>query len=196
MFQIATDYYTDWDISKKMKIIINRSLLLLIICGSLLSILLSKQKVFLSTTLPDWHKRVTLPLHSIKMPFFLLLGLIGSTTIFIPLLFLEDISYTKSFVVYGLFFSIINAFLEEFLWRGIMLSSLKINVSTSFAVITTSIGFGLIHISIGIPMIMSLLFSLGGIFYAFLVLKTNSIYPAVLFHFIINLGMVFNGWIF
>nr|WP_280157667.1 CPBP family glutamic-type intramembrane protease [Priestia aryabhattai]MDH3131841.1 hypothetical protein [Priestia aryabhattai] len=39
-------------------------------------------------------------------------------------------------------------------------------------------------------------FSFGGLFYAFVVLKTKSIYPAVVFHFIINLGMVFNGWIF
>ncbi|WLR57757.1 CPBP family intramembrane metalloprotease [Mesobacillus subterraneus] len=130
------------------------------------------------------------------MPHFLIHGLIGSTTIFIPLLFLGDISYTKSFVLYGISFSFINAILEEFLWRGIMLSNLKRNVSTIFAILTTSIGFGLLHLSIGIPIIMSLLFSLGGIFYAVVVLKTNSIYPAILFHFIINLGMVANGWIF
>ncbi|MFU8692689.1 lysostaphin resistance A-like protein (plasmid) [Rossellomorea sp. FS2] len=179
-----------------MKIIINRGLLLLIICGILTSILLSKQKVFLFTTLPDWKKHIVFPSHSIRISYFLFFGLIGSTTIFIPLLFLEDISYTKLFVTYGIFFSIINAFLEEFLWRGLMLSSLKRNVSTIFSVLTTSIGFGLLHISIGIPFIMSLLFSLGGLFYAMVVLKTNSIYPAIAFHFIINLGMVFNGWIF
>ncbi|MEJ9222613.1 CPBP family intramembrane glutamic endopeptidase [Priestia aryabhattai] len=123
-------------------------------------------------------------------------GLIGSATIFVPLLFVEDISYTKSFVIYGIVFSVINAILEELLWRGIMLSHLKSNLSTFYAVFITSIGFGLLHISIGIPVIMSLLFSLGGLFYAFVVLKTKSIYPAIVFHFIINLGMVFNGWIF
>lgn len=196
MFQMGTDYYTEWDISKEMKIIINRSLLLLIICGLLLSILLSKQKVFLFTTLPDWKKCIVLPFHSIKISYFLFFGFIGSTTIFIPLLFLENVNYTKSFVIYGILFSIINAFLEELLWRGIMLSSLKRNVSTFFAVLTTSIGFGLLHISIGIPVIMSLLFSLGGFFYAFVVLKTDSLYPSIVFHNIMNLGMVFNGWIF
>ncbi|MEH7608690.1 CPBP family intramembrane glutamic endopeptidase [Priestia megaterium] len=123
-------------------------------------------------------------------------GLIGSATILVPLLFVEDISYTKSFVIYGIVFSVINAILEELLWRGIMLSHLKSNLSTFYAVFITSIGFGLLHISIGIPVIMSLLFSFGGLFYAFVVLKTKSIYPAIVFHFIINLGMVFNGWIF
>lgn len=186
----------EWDISKKMKIIINRSLLLFIICGLLLSHLLSKQKVFLFGGLPDWQNRIMLPFHSIKLPYFLFFGLLGSSTIFIPLLFLENISYIKSFVIYGMLFSIINAFLEELLWRGIILSSLKRNVSTSYAVLITSIGFGLLHISIGIPVTISLLFSFGGIFYAFVVLKSKSIYPAIVFHFIINLGMVFNGWIF
>ncbi|WP_394549088.1 CPBP family intramembrane glutamic endopeptidase [Priestia aryabhattai] len=137
-----------------------------------------------------------MPHHSIKLTYFLLFGLIGSATIFVPLLFVEDISYTKSFVIYGIVFSIINAILEEVLWRGIMLSQLKSNLSTFYAVFITSIGFGLLHISIGIPVVTSLLFSFGGLFYAFVVLKTKSIYPAVVFHFIINLGMVFNGWIF
>jgi len=129
-------------------------------------------------------------------PRFFMFGLIGSATIFVPLLFVEDISYTKSFVIYGIVFSVINAILEALLWRGIMLSHLKSNLSTFSAVFITSIRFGLLHISIGIPVIMSLLFSFGGLFYAFVVLKTKSIYPAIVFHFIINLGMVFNGWIF
>ncbi|WP_108671101.1 type II CAAX prenyl endopeptidase Rce1 family protein [Peribacillus acanthi] len=196
MFQIGTDYFTEWDISKKMKIIINRSLLLFIICGLLLSLLLSKQKVFLFEKLPDWRIRIVFPFHSIKLSYFLFIGLVGSTTIFIPLLFLEDVRYTTSFVRYGILFSIVNAFLEELLWRGIMLSSIERNVSIFYAVFVTSIGFGLLHISIGIPLVMSLLFSFGGLFYAFIVIKSKSIYPAIVFHFIINLGMVLNGWIF
>ncbi len=196
MFQVGSNYFIEWDLSKEMKIIVNRVLLLFIIGGLLLSILLSKQKVFLFASLPDWQKRIVMPHHSIKLTYFLLFGLIGSATIFVPLLFAEDISYTKSFVIYGIVFSIINAILEEVLWRGIMLSHLKSSLSTFYAVFITSIGFGLLHISIGIPVVTSLLFSFVGLFYAFVVLKTKSIYPAVVFHFIINLGMVFNGWIF
>jgi uncharacterized protein len=196
LFQLVTDYFYDWDIPNKMKIIINRSSLLFIIGGLLLSLLLSKQKVIFFAELPDWQKRIVLPFHTIKLPYFLFFGLMGSTTIFIPLLFIEDLSYIKSIVIYGMLFSIINALLEELLWRGLMLSSLKRSVSTLYAVLITSIGFGLLHISIGIPVIMSLLFSLGGLFYSFVVIKTKSIYPAIVFHFIINLGMVSNGWIF
>ncbi|MBZ5753606.1 CPBP family intramembrane glutamic endopeptidase [Metabacillus rhizolycopersici] len=118
-----------------------------------------------------------------------------SSTILIPLFRHQEISYLKSILLFGILFAIINATLEEVIWRGIMLSSLKRNVSTFYAVVITSIGFGLLHLSIGIPLIISLLFSFGGLFYAIVVLKTNSIYPSIVFHIVINLGMVFNGWI-
>ncbi|MCK2000351.1 CPBP family intramembrane metalloprotease [[Brevibacterium] frigoritolerans] len=104
-------------------------------------------------------------------------------------------SQLKQILLFGIFFAIINAPLEEVIWRGIMLSSLKRNISTFYAVVITSIGFGLLHLAIGIPLIISLLFSFGGFFYAIVVLKTNSIYPSIVFHIVINLGMVFNGWI-
>jgi uncharacterized protein len=41
-----------------------------------------------------------------------------------------------------------------------------------------------------------LLFSFGGLFYGIVVVKTNSIYPAILFHFAANMGMVLSGIIF
>lgn len=76
-----------------------------------------------------------------------------------------------------------------------MLSSLKEFVSIRSAVIITSIGFGLLHLTVGIPFIFSLLFSIGGLFYALVVMKTNSIYPSIIFHFVINVGMVLSGLI-
>ncbi|WP_242688910.1 CPBP family intramembrane glutamic endopeptidase [Bacillus sp. Cs-700] len=92
-------------------------------------------------------------------------------------------------------FAVINATLEEVVWRGVMLSSLKRNASTLYAVVITSVGFGLIHLSLGIPMMLSLLFSFGGLFYAIVVMKSKSIYPSIVFHMMINVGMVYNGWI-
>lgn len=76
-----------------------------------------------------------------------------------------------------------------------MLSSLRQNTSVVYAVTVTSIGFGLLHLSIGIPLLPSLLFSFGGLFYSIVVLKTDSIYPSIAFHMVINMGMVLNGWI-
>lgn len=195
MFQIGSNYINEWNISVEMKTIINRSFLIFIMVGTVISLMLSKQKIFYFALLPDWHRRITMPFHTIKLPYFLLIGLMVSSTILIPLFRHQEMSYLKSILLFGILFAIINATLEEVIWRGIMLSSLKRNVSTFYAVVITSIGFGLLHLSIGIPVIISLLFSFGGLFYAIVVLKTNSIYPSIVFHIVINLGMVFNGWI-
>lgn len=195
LYILGMDLIAQWGLSIETKIILNRSLLLFIVLGAGISLKLTKQKVNLFTVMPNWNGRIIFPHHTIKTLTFLVFGLLGSTTIFLPLLFVENTSLTRSLLIFALFFSLINAVLEEILWRGILLSSLKEYISTFYAVFITSIGFGLLHLSIGIPLVMSLLFSFGGLFYAFIVLKTNSIYPAIVFHFVINIGMVLNGWI-
>ncbi|WP_286166492.1 CPBP family intramembrane glutamic endopeptidase [Bacillus sp. E(2018)] len=193
----VSDYFISSasELSKETKVLLNRCLLLCMIIGVCISLKLSKQKINFFTSMPNWKERIVFPHHTLPTRTFFLFGLLGSMTIFIPLFFKENIALSTTFLMFALLFSLINALLEELLWRGVLLSSLKENISTPYAVVTTSIGFGLLHLSIGIPFVMSLLFSLGGLFYAFVVLKTNSIYPAIVFHFVINMGMVLNEWI-
>ncbi|MDP4551925.1 CPBP family intramembrane metalloprotease [Alkalihalobacillus macyae] len=181
-------------ISQETKVLINRSFLLFILTSTIISLKISGQKIFLYSHLPNWNNQIIMPFHQIKVARFLLFGLIGSCMILLPALFKET-SYIKSLFLFGILFALINATLEEVLWRGVMLSSLKRNVSTLYAVLITSVGFGLLHISIGIPVMLSILFSFGGLFYAIVVIKSKSIYPSIVFHMLINLGMVFNGWI-
>ncbi|WLR59046.1 CPBP family intramembrane glutamic endopeptidase [Guptibacillus hwajinpoensis] len=195
MFQAGSAFINEINITIETKILINRSLLTLILIGIVFSLVLFKEKISIFGKMPDWQKRIILPFHTIKLSYFLLFGLMGSCIILIPLFINQEMSYIKSVLVFGLLFAIINATLEELIWRGIMLSSLQRDVSTFYAVLITSVGFGLLHISIGISLFISLLFSLGGLFYAIVVLKTKSIYPSIAFHIVINLGMVFNGWI-
>jgi len=195
VFQLGSIYIDGWNISAEMKILINRSFLLFIIIGAVISLMLFKQKISIFALLPDWQSSINMPYHKIKLPYFLLIALMGSSVILIPIFLHQETSYVKSILLFGILFAVINATLEEILWRGILLSNLKENISTFYAVFITSIGFGLLHLSIGIPFIVCLLFSFGGLFYAIVVLKTNSIYPSILFHMVINLGMVLNGWI-
>ncbi|WP_313957520.1 CPBP family intramembrane glutamic endopeptidase [Fictibacillus phosphorivorans] len=195
LFILGNDVIAQLGISKEVKIILNRSLLFVLILGTVISIRRNKQGVNLYTVMPHWNDRIEFPNHTIKTLTFLGFGFLGSMTIFLPLLLMNSTSISRSLLIFALVFSLINAVLEELLWRGLLLSSLKKYISTFYAVLVTSIGFGLLHLSIGIPILMSLSFSFGGLFYALVVLKTKSIYPAVLFHFVINIGMVLNGWI-
>lgn len=47
----------------------------------------------------------------------------------------------------------------------------------------------------GMLPLLGLLFSFCGILNAIVVLKTESIYPSIIFHMVMNIGMVLNGWI-
>lgn len=195
IYQLATSFISDLTMTNEMKILLNRSFLSIILIAIVLSQLLVKHKINFFTVLPDWKSHIQMPFHKITVWGFLLIGLVGSSTILLPLLRFTDSNHLKSLFLFALLFAILNGVLEEFIWRGVLLSSLNRDISTIYAVVITSVGFGLLHISIGIPMIVSILFSFGGLFYAIVVLKTKSIYPAIVFHIIINLGMVLNGWI-
>ncbi|MYL65164.1 CPBP family intramembrane metalloprotease [Bacillus hwajinpoensis] len=194
MYQIGSTFVYGLITSQEMKVLISRSFLFFILIGMILSLKISKQKIDLPLKLPNLHTHITMPFHQLKVGIFLLFGLIGSSMILIPVLF-QETSAIRSLFLFGVMFAVINATLEEVIWRGVMLSSLKRNVSTLYAVVITSVGFGLIHLSIGIPVMLSLLFSFGGLFYAIVVLKSKSLYPAIVFHMIMNVGMVYNGWI-
>ncbi|MBO1626437.1 CPBP family glutamic-type intramembrane protease [Bacillus arachidis] len=59
----------------------------------------------------------------------------------------------------------------------------------------TSIGFGLQHYSLGFSWSVSTAFILAGIFYGRIIVKSNSIIPAIIWHIVLNLLMVLNGLI-
>jgi membrane protease YdiL (CAAX protease family) len=139
---------------------------------------------------------VTHGFHSIKISTFLIIAILGNMLVFVPLIFfLNDSEQLRNLLLFGVAFSLINAFLEELIWRGRFFSILSNEVSILYALVFTSLAFGLHHIVIGIPFFAAFSFSIGGLFFALVVIKTNSIIPAVLWHFIINMCMVFSGLI-
>jgi uncharacterized protein len=195
LYQLTNAYVNHFDISRELKVLINRGLLLMIFLGiSIVNLLLNKKITFFNHK-PKWNQSMSLPFHTIKLSYFMLIGLTISGISFLSFLLQQDPSFIKSMLLFAIVFSIINATLEEMIWRGIMLTNLMEHISVRNAVIITSIGFGLLHLVVGISFMVSLLFSIGGLFYGFVVIKTNSIYPAILFHFVVNMGMVLSGLI-
>ena len=167
----------------------------MIFFGLCIANLLQNQKIAFYNHKPEWSQSISLPFHTIKLSSFMLIGLMISGITFLPIILQQDPAFIKSILLFAILFSITNATLEEMIWRGIMLSNLTEHMSVMNALIITSIGFGLLHLVIGIPFMISLLFSLGGLFYGMVVIKSNSIYPAMLLHFVVNMGMVLSGFI-
>lgn len=193
-FQLASNQVENLEVTKELKILLNRCLLIIIFMGMILSQVFYKRRISLFAKLPKWSSKITLPFHTIKLSYFLFISFFVSCTLLIPPIVNEKVDIGSVFL-FAVLFSIINATLEEFIWRGILLSSLSEYVSPLYAMLVTSLGFGLYHIAIGIPFGLSLLFSFGGLFYSIVVLKSNSIFPAIVLHLVINIGIVLNGWI-
>lgn len=195
LFQILDSVIDKLAIVKEIHILLNRSLLLFIVVSLVAALRLGKKEISLYHQKPQWNERIKLPFHMVSVLNFWLTGIFAAALMFAPFIFRQEFEELKALLLFGLFFSLINAVCEEVIWRGILLSSLQKYVSLHFAVIVTSIGFGLLHLAIGMPMIVSLSFSFAGLYYALLVLKSKSIYPAIIHHYVINMGMVLSGWI-
>ncbi|WP_404467288.1 lysostaphin resistance A-like protein [Planococcus rifietoensis] len=195
VFMISNSFVETWAISKELKIILNRFFLIFIIIGIAWNHALFKKKLFWYNRKPDWKNPIRLPFHQVNVLWFWLIGIAVNGIIYLIFIVQQDLGSIQSLLVFCLVFSLINAVFEEVIWRGIMLSALEECVTTGYAVAVTSIGFGLLHLAIGFPILLSLLIALAGVIYAVITLKTNSIYPSIVFHFVINIGMVYSGLI-
>lgn len=77
--------------------------------------------------------------------------------------------------------ALVPAFIEEFAFRGVVLGFLRKH-SDSFAVVASAILFGLFHGNfVQIPFAF-----IGGLMFGFLLVKTNSLLPGMIVHFINN----------
>lgn len=195
LFQLLNNWVADTEIPNESRIIVNRLSLSIIVIALYITHLLYRQPVSFFHRKPDWSSYLKLPGHTVPIFRFWFIGLIVNVAIYIPFIVMQGAESIKLLLLFALLFSLINAVFEEMIWRGPLFSSLLRHTSVSYALGVTSIGFGLLHLAIGIPLTISLLFSAAGLFYGIIVYKTNSIYPAIIFHFLLNIGMVLSGWI-
>jgi membrane protease YdiL (CAAX protease family) len=83
---------------------------------------------------------------------------------------------------------------EEISWRGVMLVLFRRKYSARISVLITALGFSFLHLVnlLGdVPanfVLRQVIMGLGfGLFYGYLVLRTDSLFPAMLFHFLVNM---------
>jgi uncharacterized protein len=195
IFMVSNHFVGGMPLSNEIKIILNRLFLVFIIIGIVFNHLLFNKKISWYNGKPDWENPIVLPFYKVNTFWFWMIGIVVNVIVYLFFIVQKDIVYIKSLLLFSVFFSLVNAVLEEVIWRGIMLSALKELTSTGYAIILTSVGFGLLHLAIGFSISLSLLISVAGVIYALITLKTNSIYPSIAFHIVINLGMVYSGFI-
>jgi uncharacterized protein len=150
---------------------------------------------------PQWNELICFPFiwsgfHQTKVKFFLLIALTINVFTFMPFVIRNGWSLIQEVWLLTIIFSITNAVLEEVIWRGTLLSRFSEQLGEKWAVVITSLGFGLQHYSLGFPWSICIAFSLGGLFYGGITIKSRSIVPSIIWHMTLNILMVLSGLIF
>ncbi|MEW9052301.1 MAG: type II CAAX endopeptidase family protein [Neobacillus sp.] len=177
-----------------------RLLLVFQILPLIIMFLLLKQPISFYGNVPKWNELIWFPFiwsgfHSITVKKFLIIAVSINLMSLAPFYY-DNLGILLERAVMGiLIFSLINATLEEVIWRGLLLKLISNQLGEKWAVIITSIGFGLQHYSLGFSWLTCLFFTLGGLFYGGITVKSKSILPALMWHIVLNILMIISGFI-
>ena len=185
---------------KELLIFFNRVSLVFILVPLFIVSFLSKSPFIAYWKKPRWKEFIYFPFiwsgfHRTSVKFFLFIALTANIVSFAPFVIRNGWSFIQEVWLLTIVFSITNAVLEELIWRGNLLSRFSEQLGEKWAVVVTSLGFGLQHYSLGIPWIICIAFSVGGIFYGGITIKSGSIIPSIIWHFALNILMVLSGLI-
>jgi membrane protease YdiL (CAAX protease family) len=108
-----------------------------------------------------------------------------------------------TYVLFGLFISLLHSFLEEYYWRWFVFGQLQRLVPVSAAIVLSSLGFMLHHVVVlgtyfGWLSLATVLFSLavavGGAVWAWIYHRTDSLYGPWLSHLLVDVAIFVVGY--
>ncbi|MCM2989909.1 CPBP family intramembrane metalloprotease [Bacillus safensis] len=186
--------------TNELRIFFNRVSLVFILVPLFILSFFSKSTFITYLKKPQWNELIYFPFiwsgfHRISVKFFLFIALSVNVVSFAPFVIQNGWSFIEEIWLFTIIFSITNAVLEEIIWRGNLLSRLSEQLGEKWAVVVTSLGFGLQHYSLGIPWVICIAFSIGGMFYGGITIKSRSIIPSIIWHIALNTLMVLSGLI-
>jgi uncharacterized protein len=184
--------------SKEWSIFLSRLSLLIILIPVAVGSLFNKTPFIKYWRKPDMNEMIVFPFiwsgfHRTTVKRFLLIALSVNLLVFLPLLVANGWSFAQKVWLIAILFSVTNAVLEELIWRGSLLSRFSDQLGDQWAVVLTSVGFGLQHYSLGFPWGVCLAFSIGGMFFGGITIRSNSIFPSIGWHIVLNMLMVLSG---
>jgi uncharacterized protein len=185
---------------QKLQLLFNRLSLIIIMIPLIALSLIYKIPFMRYWKKPQWNEMIGIPLiwsgsYQTKVKYFLPIAVTINLFTFMPFMISSGWSYIQGVWLLAIIFSITNALLEEMIWRGTLLSRFSEQLGDKWAVIVTSLGFGLQHYSLGFSWGVCIAFSLGGVYFGGITIKSKSIVPGVIWHLSINALMVFSGLI-
>ncbi|WP_098743111.1 type II CAAX endopeptidase family protein [Paenibacillus sp. EZ-K15] len=179
-------------------IILSRLSLFLFVLPFALAAMLTKEKP-LYLAIGSWGKTIYFPWifkGPVKDPIwrFMLIFLVVICSIFS---FFIDWGQPQFLVLigYALSFALINAVLEELLWRGYILSHFVSGFGELKGLVIAGVTFGLYHYHLGFSWSVCLLFSIFGIMMGGVAIRSKGVVPVMVMHFVMNVLFVLSGMI-
>lgn len=96
----------------------------------------------------------------------------------------------------GFAFAVVNALLEELLWRGFILSRTIQIFGEKLGLLWMALAFGLYHYPLGYSLPICLLFSLGGVYFGGITVRSKGLLLGTAMHISMNILFVAMGIIF
>ena len=200
MYLFAKDYAVPGVETTEMDIFLDRFSLVFILIPLFIYSLYIKVPLINYLKRPELNGIILFPFiwsgfHHVKIKVFLPIAFLINIAVMLPFMIMNGWDAIMEVLLFAIIFSFTNAILEELVWRGVLLSRFTEQLGEKWAVIITSLGFGLQHYSLGFPWPICIGFAFGGFFYAVVTIKSNSILPAIIWHVLLNFLMVFSGMI-
>ncbi|MFE8699315.1 CPBP family intramembrane glutamic endopeptidase [Cytobacillus sp. FJAT-54145] len=180
--------------SKATILILSRFLLLIPII--LISYVVYKfhQRVFSFWAKPNWGALIEVPFRATLRTIFII-GLIVVLFTLAPFMINHLIEIQLTVLVRIFIFAIISASLEEVLWRGTLLTRVSKLVGNVPGLVFTSIAYGLSYIKFGISPVACGGIVLIGLIFGAITVKSGSLLPAILWHFVLLTLLLLSGMI-
>lgn len=125
---------------------------------------------------------------------FILIFCLICTSVFVGALFKRPIALVV--LLYGLLFSVLNALLEEVIWRGFITSRAMDVVGEQQALVLTAVSFGIYHLSLGFAPWVCAIFAIGGFYMGGAAIKSKGLLAPFIMHVFVNMIFVAFGLIF
>ncbi|MBM7572345.1 CPBP family intramembrane glutamic endopeptidase [Aquibacillus albus] len=182
------------------RVLLNRLSLIVVLVPLIFFSLIFRLRFMYYWQKPQWEEPVHNPFiwagfRKTKVSTFLVMAMMINFLVFLPFILNHSFSFFQGIWGFMIIFSILNGTLEEMIWRGFLLSRFSENFGNRWAVVLTSVGFGLQHYSLGFSWVSCLAFSMGGFFFGAITVQSKSIVPAVIWHMFFNALMVLSGMI-
>lgn len=154
-----------------------------------------KQDVTVFFKKTDWNRTVSFPVNGFRMTIsrLLMVAIMLTIVIYLPFIIAEAPKIQLPWLFWIVIYAAITSMMEELLWRGLMIAGMNNITNEGFAILFSSVAYGFSNMMFGYSFSICLLVAFFGCFWGYITLRSGSIIPAMVWHFVFQIVMILSG---